>query len=523
MSSDSQRAPSIGKDSYTTRLTAAEKGTGAGSRWIAFRLLLGVSLVACGAAVYCWYLWSVTARACVQTYIYKQESMLLAAETWQDYFSGLDISSFSALILAFFFTRLAYTGIRNTLWKRRKDGKAYYDHAYDAVLFPEHFELLCIRFGLLGTLLSFLLAAISQMSNRGADKLADNMFLLLCASLVSTFVGTLVAYVALPPLNWLNDRATGIHQKGLTDEESTTEEFFRQLDRTSQRLAEFESATTALSGAATGVIQFQTAAAEGSEDFRKMAHLLTKVTELLGASNKSTDDLAERMQDYEKRSGQVVRQIHDFARELKKPLDRMFRAADAVQKSALAGGNTHQELRLMAKAVRDPLEKITSSSHVTWQLLREVRDSLSLLASSEEQQTTRISAVADLFAGLTTLLSRFLEKADSFLMDQQTDPSGDRDMRAAVLAMRQQLSEITGQVSELKSMTPKSQNTPRKAPEHRVLPAPATGSPSRTKPARSLWRWLFPRRRSSDGNGPFPEDPRQRTGKPRSADKDTSS
>ena len=408
MSGDSQQARSPGKDCYTTKLTFAEKESGAGSRRIAFRFLLGISLVACIASVYCWYLWGVTAHACVEVYIRQQQESLLLnpanARTWQDYFSGLDISSFSALILAFFFTRLAYAGIRNTLWRQRKDDKAYYDHAYDAVLFPEYFELLCIRFGLLGTLLSFLLAAISQMSVQvteapssppvtigqsadviaeekaigsgtregtlknetladsppgqglSTDNLADNMFLLLCASLVSTFVGTLIAYMVLPPLNWLNDRATGIHQKGLTDDEATTEEFFRQLDRTSQRLAEFDSATTALTGAATGVIQFQTAAAEASENFSEMTRLLTRATELFEASNKHsenlterldafdkrnarviqeyTENLNERMDGFEKRSGRVIRQIHDFARELQKPLDSMFRAAGAVQESA---------------------------------------------------------------------------------------------------------------------------------------------------------------------------------------------
>jgi len=575
MSSDSHQAPSTGEDCYTTKLTFAEKSSGAGSRRIAFRLLLGGSLVACIASVYCWYLWGVTAHACVEIYIrQRQESLLLAPDntkTWQDYFSGLDISSFSALILAFFFTRLAYAGIRNTLWKRHKDGEAYYDHAYDAVLFPEHFELLCIRFGLLGTLLSFLLAAISQMSDpvtrapshqpvtlarsleaiaeesasddgrpeatSGAetstspssrktppnDKLADNMFLLLCASLVSTFVGTLIAYMALPPLNWLNDRATGMHQRGLTDEEATTEEFFRQLDRTSQRLAEFESATTALSGTAAGVIQFQTAAAEASENFSEMAHLLTEATELFEASNKHTEKLTKCMDAFEGQSSRISLQLHDFARELQDPLDRMFKAAGAVQESAIAGSSTYKELRLLAEAMRDPLDKINSSSHITWKLLKEVRDSLSLLASSEEKQTTRIVVVTDLFAGITTILSEFLEKTDSFLKDQRREQSGDRSMHAAIVTMRQQLSEITDQVSELKGTSSQSGSIESKVRERHALSVPAAGMPPLAGPSWSLWHWLFGRLRSPDGNGPMLGDPQFRTSKSRSADKDKSS
>ncbi len=169
MDDDSQVGSESTRDLYKTRLTFAEKRTGAVSRRLAFHALALIAVAACLLSVYWWYLWGVTVRVCLRTYVLQQQDSLLlkpgTADSWQEFFSGLDISSFSALILAFLFTRLAYSGVKNTLWKRYNDGKAYEDYAYDTVLFPPQFESLCIRFGLLGTLLSFLLAAVSQMSH----------------------------------------------------------------------------------------------------------------------------------------------------------------------------------------------------------------------------------------------------------------------------------------------------------------------------------------------------------------------
>ena len=49
---------------------------------------------------------------------------------------------------------------------------------------------------------------------------------------MSTFVGTGVAYVVTPSLNWINERALGLHQLGQADTKPAAEEFFRQVTRT---------------------------------------------------------------------------------------------------------------------------------------------------------------------------------------------------------------------------------------------------------------------------------------------------
>ena len=73
---------------------------------------------------------------------------------------------------------------------------------------------------------------------------------------MSTFVGTGVAYMVTPSLNWINERALGLHQLGQADATFAAEEFFRQVTRTSQRLAQFETTTVRLAQAADSISHF---------------------------------------------------------------------------------------------------------------------------------------------------------------------------------------------------------------------------------------------------------------------------
>lgn len=138
------------------------------SRKIAFAVPAATSVAACGGALFFWYPWSSIVRSCVDTYLlHTRPSVLLVPEqatSWRDYFSGLDISSFSALILALLCTRLAYVGARSALRYSWRDGRGYFDRVDHRVLFSVRFESLCIRLGLLGRARSFRLAAVAQMS-----------------------------------------------------------------------------------------------------------------------------------------------------------------------------------------------------------------------------------------------------------------------------------------------------------------------------------------------------------------------
>ena len=91
------------RDSHTTDLTSAERRSLARSRKVAFCVLAACAVLAIGGAVYFWYLWFLTAKTCIDTYILKTADSIIIhpelASSWQSYLIGLDISSFSALTL----------------------------------------------------------------------------------------------------------------------------------------------------------------------------------------------------------------------------------------------------------------------------------------------------------------------------------------------------------------------------------------------------------------------------------------
>ncbi|MCU0960477.1 MAG: hypothetical protein MUF48_10270 [Pirellulaceae bacterium] len=431
---------------HATILTEAERRTWATSRKIAFAVLAATSLAAGGGAVFFWYLWAITVRLCVDTYLlHTRPSVLLMPEqatSWRDYFSGLDISSFSALILALLCTRLAYVGARNTLRYGWRDGGGYFARAYHSVLFTERFESLCIRLGLLGTLLSFLLAAVAQMSTLspralvsngptltdqiarvaegpgaespatdGSDGLApeglttsqlsEDIFLLLCASLVSTFVGTGVAYVITPALNWLHDRAVGRHQLREVDASLAAEQFFRQIARTSERLEQFELTTARLTHAAGQIATFETGVSQAAQ---RLAELLTGLERLqaglahamqtFDVSTRTGKQLAKRLDQIDAMSARMTELLDRLPDRLNDPLKNMALTAMKFRESAMSGEAAFRELKHAASTARESLEMTHQHTHDTWHLLREIHTSVSELAQQEPPAADPDSAVA---------------------------------------------------------------------------------------------------------------------------------
>ena len=100
---DVQFAPLSVQDSLTTKLTPAEQRLGATSRKVAFCVLAASILPAAVGAVFWWYMWVVTAENCLNTMSPVTDTEPITTETastWQEYIVALDISSFSAMILA---------------------------------------------------------------------------------------------------------------------------------------------------------------------------------------------------------------------------------------------------------------------------------------------------------------------------------------------------------------------------------------------------------------------------------------
>ena len=480
MTSTAPANRSSAREARRTLLTPTERSTGAMWRRLSFHALFGIAAASVVAASYWWYMWLVTAEACLYAYVLpqgsregsgQQHSLLSILKnpgswrdcSWRDYFIALDITSIAALTLALFFSYLAWSGIRNTAWRRYRDGKLFFEHAYNTGLFSRSFVQLCIQFGLLGTLLSFLLAAVAQIGvavsktdsarsssvaeeatlakdvkavvqesahrdagradspdtgpPRSADvaapapnkELSSDIFLLLCASLVSAFVGAFIAYIVIPPLNGLNDCAVGLYQLDPVDEESTVDEFFRQIDRTSRRLSELDAAAAALTKASTGVGQFQTATTDASTSLARMMEMLGRSAEVAETSNRRADALAKQLARFQEQSEQMLVELRKFvANEFKEPIQWLRNAAISAKSSSVAGRLAFEELQKMAQAIGTPLKSATDVSQKMFSTVVEVRNSLRAVSERENGQSSQLVAMAETFQGLQLAIQDLL-------------------------------------------------------------------------------------------------------------------
>lgn len=533
-------------DLRTTDLTPTERQALARSRRVAFAILVVCSLLAMPSAAYSWYLWALTAHECIKLPSTPLEEIQLFKkrgdkrpgknprentdnntdkvtgestgkdtgkdtgkeaeeeddDSWQSYLIALDISSFSALTFALFLTRLAYSGTRNTLHYFYRDRGEFFGRAYHSVLFTEGFETLCVRFGLLGTLLSFTLVAVVFMSDANSDDNAedqdkttatasqpvthnetntvalvanqtvftsssnaneesnsepatgnapspstngdgdlepadagnkkkdftDKIFVLLCASLVSTLVGTSIAYAFTPSLNWINERALGLHQLSQADARFAAEEFFRQVSRTSERLSQFEATTVRLAEAAQHMRSFEEnisasahklAGVIGSFDSRvdhtskRLAELvmgLERAVHVFDVSTLTGKQLAKKLDSFEAMSDRVGELLNQLPERLNDPLRNMSLTAGKFREAAMSGEAAFKELRAMAGATHDVIGQTTQRTNTTWQMLREVQESLKALADNELTQTMEVAKVSQALEAVGLSLDRFIDR-----------------------------------------------------------------------------------------------------------------
>ena len=257
-------------------------------RWLSVRLPR-VAVLAIVGAVYFWYLWFLTAKTCIDTYI-RQDCRIdhhpsrtcyfVASQTHRPrhlvvfgvdlglavYASGVcgeqeHDSVLSARRLGVFRTSLpqcvVYGRVRDTLRSLRLAGHAAELPAGGRVTNVELHRRLRAgagqptvrrhRLNCSKRAQAFRAAAQetakADEGTSATDELSTQIFLLLCASLVSTFVGTGVAYMVTPSLNWLNERAIGLHQLGQADPGFAAEEFFRQVDPYEPAVGQFDTTT----------------------------------------------------------------------------------------------------------------------------------------------------------------------------------------------------------------------------------------------------------------------------------------
>ena len=210
------------------------------------------------------------------------------------------------------------------------------------------------------------------------------------------------------PLNLLNNCAVGVFQLQPMDEQSTAEEFFRQVERTSRRLSDFDTATAALTGAAEGVQRFQVAAADASKTFARMMEMLGRVAEVTAASNHRADLLTKQLASFQEQSEGVLTELRGFTSGLKEPLAWVQKSATHTCNVMVAGRQAFEELREMAASIRAPLNTATDVTRTMWGTVKEIRNSLCAITDREKEQSAQLVTLAETFRELHATIQDLL-------------------------------------------------------------------------------------------------------------------
>jgi hypothetical protein len=244
------------------------------------RLLL---IAAIPGTVFGWILWLRTVRAGISIYILREgvSSVLTgtAHRSWFQWLVDLDLSSFAAAIFLLVMLRFVVCGFRHCVLAPRRAG--FWSRAHGRYLFSEEWSRLILRLGLIGTLVSFIFAALTligdkenqssagsetqavhkestagptaavydaeigqestneparrsdglspgasgdQVSARKTTQSSDKIFLLLCAALFGILVGCVLAFVVMPLLEKLNGIGMGRHLIAFREQAAPEEE-----------------------------------------------------------------------------------------------------------------------------------------------------------------------------------------------------------------------------------------------------------------------------------------------------------
>ena len=325
-------------------------------------------------------------------------------------------------------------------------------------------------------MLSFLLAALLQLGEATVDSSSDDptskMFLLLCASLVSTFVGTGVAYVITPSLNWLNDRAVGQHQIAVSDIEDVSEEFFRQIARTSERLAQFEITTVKLTEAADHISSFEVNVGRAAENLAGLLAVFQGAIQTWEISNQNGQELIKKLESMEAQNDQLRKIMVSFPDKLNQPLESMSRTSTRFKDAAQSGEAAFRELKSAASSAHDSLKETTQRSKVTWKMLHDVRDSLSELAKSDRLQADQAAQLNRTMEEIGASTGTLIEGLNSLSYQLHSYQTGE--------------AEVAGSVAYIAPAEPQVERPSRSAPRRRS-PA-ASALPRHSQP---WWRRWF--------------------------------
>lgn len=563
-----------------------------GYRWRMFTLWLlrFLSVFALLGTPFAAILWLLTAQACWSTYITRESlSVVLhpdSAASLLQFVVGLDMSTCSALVVLLVVYYLGKNGILNSIRIPWREGTNFRGRAYAYHLFPSWLGNLSVQLGLIGTLFSFVFAALTMIADmqvvrplepaidadgkvavtakaaqipeahgaaeqavpdevKRSGETSQRIFLLLCASLISTLVGTVVAYLVLPFLEGINTRAMGRHQLPPTDPEESVTEFgavmkgvCEVLDTTRERLGTFNEVLQ-------GADQLTAKVAGANQVISSLTDALSGTHVAMNAMNSTVELAAGRLQETSAKLGEVASRLETNAAKLERnyglleqlparlnePAQELEAGAKAIGSMAKAAEQAQRNLAEMAKSVKEPIGIIAKGIQNALGIIQRLYDTMHSLLQGEKQQRESLVRVASSFRSmeeyLQTLVGKVLElvqenrSAEESILSQLKDMAAERssadeitainrnmnhldetlaqlaeDLRAERQARKQEVQDVLSHVGRMNKMLQRCD----KALRHPVLNRPG----DRGEWFRWPWNWFT---RNPGRNGPAEQPP----------------
>ena len=401
------------------------------------------------------WLWRATALAMWHTFIASHHGADLFAfrpdASWQEIFVHLDLSTFTSIICVLLTFFVMVRGGWLAFLPRRD--RSFWSRAYFHRVFPARTGTLAVRLGLIGTLLSFVLAALTMIrdlqntapradapgppvaqpvrvtagdkATRRADILArpeiatvndaggrreqtsQRIFLLLCASLIHTLAGCVAAYMIIPSIEGVNALAMGRH---LAQREPVPEpeDALRGLAAVIEQITQ----VTKLLGDAAAMLKH---AADSAGAFSKLGDQLQilvtatqKTSDGLGQSATTLSNVGTKLGDVAAALDTSCQHLKEMPESFDRPIGALGAAANNLGKLAEMAAQAQNELAGAANAVRGPTEVMVGVFRSLLALLKNQLPSLIAMQTAKNEDLKKTRDAFDLLARrLGELTDRF--------------------------------------------------------------------------------------------------------------------
>jgi hypothetical protein len=421
-------------------------------RRVALNLMRFLLIAAVGGSVFGWILWLRTVSAGVRIYILRQgvSSVLSGAaqRTWFQWLIDLDLSSFAAAIFLLVVLRFLGYGFDHCVLAPRRAG--FWSRAHGRYLFTEEWSRLILRLGLIGTLISFIFAALTLI---GEQQESDKIFLLLCAALFGILVGCVFTFVVMPALEKLNAMAMGRHlitieQQAAPEEQLLLETmvslnlelvaFARNAHLMNDTLAGAQQIVQATDGATKAI-------AGVKPQFDALNITLTAMAENVGTVARGLSQVVTKLDATTEKLNASNEGLEKLPAAFTAVLGPIGPALKAWSEVAETTRRTEEELAAVAKGIQQPIGLLAEIARRFQPILQQV--ALFAVRASEERvdETMHLGQLTNAFATLSQRLESFskaLEKREQEAMtSEQVSKRFYEDVKLKVEAQDRSIAE----------------------------------------------------------------------------------